>query len=779
MDAFSIAGGIASFIGLVGQAAQGIQFLLQVIDDFQDAPKMIVDLRKQLGHLHSVLQYIESESRKNSAAPLNRSITDGVKICSDQVKSLTDLIAKHDFLKNRGGTKRAWKQFLASSKKAKFLRLLDDIQSTKSSLSLAFQAHDYAREGFQGDLMKAWKEEQNLESKKTHRLLQHISDTLSVNSGVVETTLSTAQRAEEGVLNIHGSLDNIQHTLAHLPEAIRVAIQSGIEQSIPQDTGYPTQVAGPGFHKRIRSSTPSDWSAGETLVATDSDPLKGFFQYEESKVSTRYVPIGRNKGVQKRKLPTPLGMVYVTTTTATIFYKDTIHQVEGEFLSYTVNWKFTPFPWISIRSLIASYRSEPCLNDTSLVRSLNFRYFHMVSYQSELFSRCSARDWKGVKRLIERGEATPLDVLPDGASLIDCAVDPRVRHTTEESLELMDLLVKHGADPSTIMPNLLEKVKSNHDEWETGRPLDFSDSWKDDREVKELRVLSALGMVCLDKGKKDPFEDPRLLLGLWDMSLSRCLYFGFDLDLYVHQKWFPLDELAFQYPDIIFGEIVQATSKEHDSFEDDFRKRHDFRFEALRSLCLRGIKHRIYSSPPPDPPASYSGKSTFCTRNRSHLLFQALSYTTYWDEDISWRSMVRDQLLRTLVLLLRHGEDPYAHCLCFANENTTGPRCITPTSVAAENGLLHIWKSALREAGFDDAAVTDEWYFRGIRDLLRLSEKGRNMRYDEEEEEEEEADVCTVCLENEIAMPRPSERKLLGYIKASAGTVISGLSYII
>lgn len=154
MDPFTLGTGVASFLGLVGQTVQGIQFLVKVFDDFQDAPKMIVDLRTHLDLLCGVLEFIEMDYKKYADARLNKIIIDGVKVCSAQVKSLADLIAKHDFLKNRGGTKRAWKQFLASSNKTKFLRLLDDIQSTKASLSLAFQAQQCAAEGLKGDFMK-------------------------------------------------------------------------------------------------------------------------------------------------------------------------------------------------------------------------------------------------------------------------------------------------------------------------------------------------------------------------------------------------------------------------------------------------------------------------------------------------------------------------------------------------------------------------------------------------------------------------------------------------
>jgi hypothetical protein len=154
MDPFSIAGGVASFIGLVGQAAQGVQFLMQVIDDFQDAPKMILDLRSQLDLLNRVLEDIRTICEKDHDIPVSKGITDGTRICGEHIQSLTEFIEKHDFLRNRGGPKRAWRQFLVSSKKAKFQRHIEDIQSAQSSLSLALIAHNLAKEGFHGDLLK-------------------------------------------------------------------------------------------------------------------------------------------------------------------------------------------------------------------------------------------------------------------------------------------------------------------------------------------------------------------------------------------------------------------------------------------------------------------------------------------------------------------------------------------------------------------------------------------------------------------------------------------------
>src|ERR1700722_15255460 len=120
IDPLSATSAAASFIGLAGQAAQGIAFILSVIDDFRDAPRLIINLKTKLQVLEDTLTILSGEQPVKVNLQAKKCITEAVEQCWSQIVSLRKLIERNDFSSIQGATKRRWKQFLAGSNKAHF-----------------------------------------------------------------------------------------------------------------------------------------------------------------------------------------------------------------------------------------------------------------------------------------------------------------------------------------------------------------------------------------------------------------------------------------------------------------------------------------------------------------------------------------------------------------------------------------------------------------------------------------------------------------------------------
>ena len=122
-------------------------------------------------------------------------------------------------------------------------------------------------------------------------------------------------------------------------------------------------------------------------------------------------------------------------------------------------------------------------------------------------------------------------------------------------------------------------------------------------------------------------------------------------------------------------------------------------------------------------------------------------------------------------------------CSCHLPWNQTGRGSRSPTCLAAEVGLLHIWVDALKEAGIDSTGIND-WFLIGFPDLFRLpgDEDYRATRGDF-------GCNCYDCLNAsqdpteapDVVAPPPDikPRSALNMIKPLARSVGSALSYII
>ena len=661
------------------------------------------------------------------------------------------------------------------------------------------------------DFHRYIRDSQGEHADHVRKSLNKMHTSLSIYSETTENTLAATSRIEGGVTEIKEGLETVHQSIEGLTSTICTTIQSELDRQMnnfllsflsPSELKalLPHQQAQTGCISRglqLRlSDSGQELNNGKTIVLQGQKHITSSTDYQNSsqewtssssegvagtelsprrKPQTIYSPTTRKTETSSYRIPTVAGILQTTTTVTqiTCTISSRRNAEEKSFTECRRTLTFFPFSCFRLKAFRASYESVPNLNDCNVSRSLNFRYFHTVPFDSLGFRRAIKGDWKGLRQLIEAGEITPLDVDPNGRGLLDYSSDFD-SNITDENLEMIQYLIDLGADPSGLMPKVLQQCQSNSSDYMCG---------KSEMELQAFNKIDALGKLFLHGAQRDPFQDPRNLLELWKTSGSGSCILPLGINYFLHEFWSGLDELAYEYPDLIFKEIVCVMNKcWANSDEEDFQRRHNFRFEALKSLCSRGVKSRVFAIKDRRT-LSLNQDTCFCQDAPSHLLFLSLWDVRYWTYDVLWRNLIDNHLRRTLVLLLQNGEDAHMRCSCNLPWNQIGRGSRSPTCLAAEAGLLHIWVDALREAGIDSTGIVDDWLLMGFSDLFRLpgDEDYRTTRRDF-------GCNCCDCLNASqnfagapdiVAPPDVKSSSALNMIKPLAHSVGSVLSYII
>lgn len=134
MDPLSVACGAAQFLGLAGQALQGIIWIRQHFREIKYAPRLIKNIHHELKIFEGILTQLSSieESCINEEAAQSFTVT--LSGCADLFEALCFELDKHDFEKYDGGPKKLWKQIVANDKRSDFEEYLRRLERAKSSL---------------------------------------------------------------------------------------------------------------------------------------------------------------------------------------------------------------------------------------------------------------------------------------------------------------------------------------------------------------------------------------------------------------------------------------------------------------------------------------------------------------------------------------------------------------------------------------------------------------------------------------------------------------------
>src|SRR4051794_38958196 len=101
-DPFSIACGAAQFVGLAGQALQGVQWLRQQFKEIKAAPKLIRNLHHELKLFEEILDRISRLGLELISDEADRALTEAIKHCAPPLEAIGEIIQKYDFTQDEG-----------------------------------------------------------------------------------------------------------------------------------------------------------------------------------------------------------------------------------------------------------------------------------------------------------------------------------------------------------------------------------------------------------------------------------------------------------------------------------------------------------------------------------------------------------------------------------------------------------------------------------------------------------------------------------------------------
>ena len=136
-DPLSVLSAAASFVGLAGQAAQGISYIRQVFKDIKGAPRLIKNLNHELQVLESTLFQLSTINPAHISPEAARNFTETVEHCFTHAEALSNILSKYEFSRIDGSAKKLWKQVVASDKRSDLEEHTKRLERAKSSLTTA------------------------------------------------------------------------------------------------------------------------------------------------------------------------------------------------------------------------------------------------------------------------------------------------------------------------------------------------------------------------------------------------------------------------------------------------------------------------------------------------------------------------------------------------------------------------------------------------------------------------------------------------------------------
>lgn len=410
----------------------------------------------------------------------------------------------------------------------------------------------------------------------------------------------------------------------------------------------------------------------------------------------------------------PIG--FIQTKTVQRIYHDSdetgrVTQDETVRMEITV----VPFRWLSSRGRIVSIEK---VYDQHNRPSWTYtpRAYNILPDSAMIVLACQNRDIDTVRKLFEYQQASPFDVSSDRMSLMAHALkSPNLESEVMQARELIKFLVSQGADPTAFVDdflNVYHQYTSNF--W----ILDDFDGLQG-HETTCTQVLDEVFRLCLESCHADPFWDTMVLEKLWDLSLGGQCLAPLDPAYLFQEKFNGLENLVFENPDKVFSDLMKDRDVIGCGSDAYWQRSIDQFYETLVFLCSGGnqsIKAKVFAT-------SYSATvpwmedSCFCPSGRSHLLSKLLHRTRIYHSKKSRQKALRHHVHRMLIVLLQNGEDPEMVCDCKASWQSPGGYR-SATDIAADEGILETWLSALEETGCDVARIHDEWCYGGIQELF-------------------------------------------------------------
>ncbi|KAF2113470.1 hypothetical protein BDV96DRAFT_648428 [Lophiotrema nucula] len=749
-DPLTVACGAAQFIGLAGQALEGMQFIRSLFHGIKTAPKLIKRLHHELKAFESVLaQLANLEVDDEVDDEIAQGFITTLVGCADIYDGLYEQVRKYDFdcVEDDRTLKRLWNQVLANDNRPRFEDYLRRLERAKSSLLASMSALQLQRTRYDQPATAHGYSSSMLTSSS------NIKDDLTSNAKQiehsftrVETDLSrmeaTLDRTETGITSITMMSERTYTSSLETKDSVQALTNAmrSIDSSLRNMRADLPQMIEEGVQRCLEDRL-TDWknnwersqsTKGSRLSLGDeprSSAIEAPALLPRSTISRRVrqhpgTAFARKK-TYARNIPFPFGFIQTKATRKIVHeVTDSGLIVEKEILRMEVS--VLPFRWLSTKG---HYLSVQKFFDQNKSPSWNMtlRTYHVVPEDSMIMLACENRDLDAIRKLFEYRKASPFDVDSNGSSLLVHAIARFTDAATPDDMvatrEVISFLTSHGADPTGFFGHLLDRhMHHSRDTWLWDHK---SAAPTADRLIHQ--AIDDIWSLCLDRCHADPFADIGVLKKVWETSMGGRMVPPLDPSYLFHDRYSGLDDLVFEHPDQVFWDLMNARIGSVGP-DEIWERLIDQQYETLVYLCNGGkdsIKANIFSRQYAATVTWRRENSCYCPSNGTHLLYQLLDdleleKSSYW---LSRKKPMLQHLKRMLILLLQNGEDPKATCSCPARWQRK-EYFRSPTDIAAEQGVLAIWIQALEECGIDSGKMIEDWQYDGISSLFGQDLKG-------------------------------------------------------
>ena len=139
-DPLGVACAAAQFVGLAGQAVEGIQYLRTQFQGIKTAPKLIKNIHRELKIFESTIAHLATLQAGEDLAQEFIATVEGCVDIFDGIYEQTSRYNLHREIYDEQKFKRLWRQVLANDNRPKFEEYLRRLERAKSSMLASMSA---------------------------------------------------------------------------------------------------------------------------------------------------------------------------------------------------------------------------------------------------------------------------------------------------------------------------------------------------------------------------------------------------------------------------------------------------------------------------------------------------------------------------------------------------------------------------------------------------------------------------------------------------------------
>ncbi|KAK4458101.1 hypothetical protein QBC42DRAFT_300558 [Cladorrhinum samala] len=438
-EILGIVSGSFSVVAFAGELAKSATFVHDFISNIKRGPDELYTIAQEIKTLQSIFTEIQ-----NSGPVQNSQLQQALQHSEKRLTALVEFVKKLD--DGSPTTKpKLWSRFKVAAKQSDLTKYLGELERSKSILLQA--CHSVARD----------------EQVKQSSLLGNIQQSLAHVSTEQQACTSVVTNLQSTVEEVRGTASNLTLSLVEITdittetrtntqallqrtEKIETAIQTLVQESLRRESNGPAQALSTleaaassiitatvkrEVKRHLRSQKPShgpldiadcpsaaDISKIETGTARGTNPSSStMLMIPQRRQMTRWTKQSLTSN-HSREIKIPyIGKALVRTTATSYILEgddgtEDYDVTQKTITTTTVHFIPAPKSWLTKRGGILTHESTLFSGRTrrESIPSWRYRVVNVIPRNSEIFQACEDLDVDRVRRLLDRGLASPYDV---------------------------------------------------------------------------------------------------------------------------------------------------------------------------------------------------------------------------------------------------------------------------------------------------------------------------------------------------------------------------------